>query len=261
MSSLLDKKQNQYENNNNKYGFIIVTIFLIWLFWPNNHSFIRLSYWADNIVYSILKLTNTNKTPEYIHYRNGAIYLAKIYPKKSEPAINAINKAIALVPEDIANEKRTVLYKEAALIKLYYGDKKSALNDLMSVDYLEDSERLRIAVLLADVSRYNDALAECNQIISRNNYVLSGYVCMAYVYEKRGDYNAASRVYDFLIEEKPNSDLVYLERASFRKRTNDVKGAKEDFDRVKNYSMDSADNYTSIIDRSVSVKELPLSLI
>ena len=261
MASMLDKKNRYNENDKNKYGFLIVAIFLIWLFWPNNNSFIRLSYWADNVVYSMLKFTHTNKVPEYIHYRNGAIYLAKIYPNKSEPAINAINKAIATVPADIAEKELSKLYKEGAAIKLYYGDKAGALNDYLSAKFLEDKDKFVIAILLADESRYAEAAAKCNEILLKNNFVMLGYVCLAYAYEKAGDIQSASRIYESLIEQKPNSEMVYMERANFRKRIDDIQGAQEDIKKAKKYSSYSVDNYTSIIDKSVNLKELQLSLI
>ena len=259
MSSLLDKKIYIKENKKNKYGFLVLLIFFIWLFWPNNNGFIKLSYYADNFVYSILKITHITKVPEYIHYRNNAVYLAKMYPKKPAPALKAMDRAIAAVPADLADTQLSNLYRESAVLKLYYNDKSGALTDFLSAKVLKDTDYLSMAVLLADESRYDEADSKCNELLAKNNNVISGHICQAYVYEKSGDIESAKQIYDSLVESRPNSEIVYIERASFKKRIDDQKGAEEDFNTAQKHSLYSNGNHTSIMDRCINIKELPLS--
>ena len=261
MVSLLDNNTKFSENNKNKFGFIIVTLFLIWLFWPNNNSFIRLCYWSDNAVYKLLKITHTNKVPEYVHYRNSAIYLAKIYPHKSAPAKNAMKRAIASVPQKMAQKELAKLYQESAVLSLYYGDKDDAMADYASASFLKDSDNFTYAVLLAEDSRFDEALSKCKEIIDKHNFIISGSVCMSYVYEKSGDIQTASDIYDEFIESHSKSVIAYMERACFRDRINDKEGAEEDRKKAKELSSYATENYTSIIDKSIHFKELPLSFI
>ena len=182
MSSMLDKKNMLQSGENNKYGFIILAIFFIWLFFPNANSFVKLSYWGNNVVYEIAKILHINRTPEYKHYRNNAIYLAKIYKDKSEPALKAIDRAIASIPGNADKLERSMLYKDSAVIKLYYGDKSGALADYLSVNEdLNVSDYFRIAILLVEEKRYAEAVDYCNLILAENGRALSGYVCLLHV--------------------------------------------------------------------------------
>lgn len=260
MSSLFDINQNLSEKKNNKYGFIIIAIFFIWLFFPNSNNFIKLSYWSNNCIYEVLKIFHLNKVPEYVHYRNNAIYLAKVYPKKSAPSFRELDKAVASVPADLAQKELSKLYRDSAIIKLYYGDKQGALENYLQVTGRDANDNFRIAILLSDESRFSEAEKYCNDIIYHNQ-TLSGFVCLSYVYEKADDIDSAFRVYDSLLDTHPNNVMAYTERALLKQRLEDEEGYKEDMQKAKELSPYVSETETSIIDKAVNLKELPLSLI
>ena len=260
MSSLFDINNNLSEKKTNKYGFILIAIFFIWLFFPHNNSFIQLSYWANNCIYAVLKTFHLNKMPEYMHYRNNAIYLAKIYPKKPAPSFRELDKAIAAVPADMTKKELSKLYKDSAVIKLYYGDKQGALEYYLQVKNRDASDNFRIAILLSDESRFSEAEKYCNDIIYRSQ-ALSGYVCLSYVYEKTGDVDSAFRIYDSLLDTHPNNVMAYMERAHLKQRIEDEEGYQEDIKKAKELSSYVSEYDTSIIDKAINLKELPLSLI
>ena len=258
---MLDKKSQIQENDTNKYGFIIVAIFLIWLFLPNRNSFIQLCYWVNDIAYKVSKITHTAKKPEYIHMRNNAIYMVKIYPKKSEPAIKTINKAISLIPEGVPEREKSKLYKDRAIIKLYYGDKSGALQDYKNAGNMEPQDDFNAAILLADEGKYSEAGDFCAEIRTVKERSLLGYVCTAYIYEKIGNIEEASNIYDYLAEERPRNAYVYLERAYFYKRQGDIQRYIENFDKARMYSSKITEDSPSMIDEAVNFKKFPLNII
>ena len=261
MGSMLDKKKVLQDQGKNKYGFIVAAIFLVWLFWPQNNSFIRLSYWSYNFFYNASKLFHIEMSTESMHYRNNAVYLAKIYPKNSELSLKAMQKAISLLPENASTVEIDKLYKERAIIKMFYGDKKGALEDYDEVSMLEPIDNLRIAILLADTEQYNDAISYCKGIITKDNTIdVNRYVCTAYVYEKTGNDAAALRIYDWVIGTYPRNAALYIERANLKKRTGNEQGYIEDINAAKKISPDIVPEEASIIDNAVNFKGVPLSV-
>ena len=261
MSSLFDYQKKLQENSKNKYGFVIFIIFMVWLFYPNYSGFIQSCYWADNILYSVLRVLHINKTPEYIHYRNNAVYLTKAYPKNPAPAYREIDRAIASFSGSPENGNLSQLYKDAALIKLYYGDKKGALTDLQAIKNPDTNDNLRMAILLADESKFKEAETYCKTILAKSSRAVSGYVCRAYVYEKSGDVDSALQLYDYLAELKPNSEVVFMERSYFKKRNGDTQGALEDINKAKSISSYIPEDGVSILDKTINIKDFPLSII
>ena len=259
MSSLLDKNKDIPEDGRNKYGFIIIAIFMIWLFFPNNNSFIKLSYLFDNIVYQCARITHANVKPGFIHHRNNAISLAKAYPKKASRSLKEMDKAIKTTPTGSAYVKK--LHRERALIKLYYGDKAGALEDYKLADELKAEDTLRVGILLADASKFSEAAGYCEKIINYNDEVVSGYICLSYVYEKAGYMDAAIHIYDLLAGLKPDNYMVYKERALLKQRMGDTDGAEEDFKKAKEIFPLFNKNDEPFTEKVVRLKEVPLSLI
>lgn len=261
MSSLFDNKKELQDSKGNKAGFVIVTLFLIWLFFPNNNSFIKLSYWSNNLVYNISKMMHKKLAPDYIHYRNNAIYLAKIYPKNSERSINEMNKAINSIPEKDIKKERGKLYKDRAVIKLFYGDKAGALEDYLSAEKYDANDNFRIAILLTDEAKYSKAIPYCDNILYSNKDAILGHVCLSYVYEKYGDIQSAETVYDSLIEKNPKNEIVFIERSHFKQRIGDEQGQHENMAKAKKISSHVNEKEASVIEKAVNFKELPLPII
>ena len=261
MPSLFDNQKKLQENSKSKYGFVIFILLLVWLFYPNYRGFIQSCYWADNILYGVLRGLHINKTPEYIHYRNNAVYLTKAYHNNPLPAYREIDRAIASFPGNQKSGNLSTLYRDSALIKLYYGDKKGALTDLQSIKVPDTNDNLRIAILLADESKFDEAETYCKTILSKSSKAVSGYVCRAYVYEKSGDINSALLLYNTLADLRPNNELVFLERSYFKKRNGDMRGAAEDINKAKSLSSYLPEDGVSILEKTVNIKEFPLSII
>ena len=260
MSSLFDYKERMQENPKSKYGFIIVTLFLLWLFLPNYNGFIKSCYWANNFFYKVSKYMHLNDTPEYIHYRNNAVYLVQVYPKNPVPVYKEIDKAIASYTGNTESDSYSMLCRDSAVIKLYYGDKKGALADLMSIKKRDSNDNFRIAILLTEELKYKEAETYCKMILSRNYKSLSGYVCLANVYEKSGDIATAMRLYNYLAELRPNNEAVFIERSYFKKRTGDEKGAAEDISNAKSIYSHAQIDGISILEKAVNIEKLPLSI-
>ena len=261
MSSQIDNKEHLQDNQKNKYGFIIVFLFLIWLFYPNYNGFIKSCYWANNFIFCVSKILHVNNTPDYVHYRNNAIYLAKVYRNNPTPAYKEMDRAIASYSANQENGIIKTLHRDAAIIRLYYGDKDEALTELLSIRNRDANDNLRIAILMADDSRFDEAKPYCKSIIVKSQKAISGYVCMAYVYEKSGDIDTATQLYNALIQLNSNNENVYLERSYFKKRHGDEQGAAEDINKAKSIYPDVKSDGISIIDKAVNVKELPLSVM
>lgn len=263
MGSTLDRKKMVQDAGNNRFGFILAFIFMVWLFWPNNNSFIRLSYWSYNTFYGITKLFNHPIATEAMYYRNCAIYLAKINPKNPEPALKLIQKAITIS----SNKKTTVelekFYRERAIIKLYYGDKTGALEDYELANIIEEPiDNLRMAMLLTINDRYEEAIKNCKTILARgkSEQTTLGYVCYAYVYEKIGEPEKALSVYNWIIKRMPRESYLYVERANLEKRTGDINSYNKDINTVQKIDPKIDIEKASVTDSAIDFKTIPLSV-
>jgi len=263
MVSTLDRKKTVQETGKNRYGFILAFIFMVWLFWPHNNSFIRLSYWSYDLLYNVSKLFNIPITDEAMYNRNCAVYLAKIYPKNPEKSLKTMSKAIAVASKNKAEIELENFYKDLAIIKLYYGDKAGALESFEKVnETIEDPiDNIRAAILLAEEKRYEDAISYCKNILVTGKDKSSlGYVCMAYVYEKTGEPEAALNVYDWIIARSSREAYLYVERANLEKRMGDIEAYQKDINTVKKINPDVDIESIAVIDNALNFKKFPLSI-
>lgn len=260
MASMLDKKKQVSEDGTNKYGFFIVLVFLIWLFFPTKNNFAQLSCWAYNITYKVSKMMNIETPPQYIHVRNNAVYKAKINPKKSRPALEEFDKAFALVSGEDKTREQSILLSDRAVVKIFYGDRAGAIEDLENAEFLEKDGSFRLSLLLADMGEYDEAGEICKELVTKNNNAILGYVCYAHIYEKKGETESAKRIFNWLANKKPDNALVYTERAFFKKRMNDENGFAEDMKRAKETSPNLLMPKTSMIEDAVYFKHLPLQI-
>ena len=258
MASLLDKKVVK-DDRKFLIGMISALIFMIWMFFPSGNRIIQIGYWINNIAYFVSSHVDNGAVVEYKHYKDNAVYLAKINPRHPQKALDEIDKAIAKIPDYASQEEISSLYATRANIKLYYGDKKGAMNDYLLAKKLNINDDLRLAILLADNKQYKLASEYCKDILFENSEAFSGYACLAYVYESAGRKDTAVTVYNIAIDKKPNNALAYIERANLKKRLNDAKGYEEDVAKAKNL-LPKIDTNKSIFHDAVSSKKDLLAL-
>ena len=187
----------------------------------------------------------------------GRIALTSVF---SKGILKEMDMAINTVPEYVSPEVVQGLYKDRAYIKLFAGDKKGALDDLLLSGNLDINDNMKAAALLIDRQAYSLARKHCMNIINENNAAIAGYVCLSRVYEQAGKLNSARKIYDYAIEtKKPANPKLYAERALFRHRTNDFKGYDEDVAIAKKLSS-SVNLEISMMEDAINPKEINLVL-
>ena len=257
MSSLLDKKEMVKDEKKNKVGFIIVAIFLAWLIAPfGGNKFIQLSYMSYNVVHFIMQKLNITKVPDYIYFRNKAVYLAKISPDKPERAYKELDKAIELLSEN--ENELDKIYRDKAQIRLFLGDKKGALEDLELINSPEAIDTYMMGLLYADKRNFEEADDYCRQTISKSYQTMIGYVCLANIQEKLGNINGAIGYYNLAIE-RSNNPKAYVERANLKRKLQDINGAQQDLESAKELSP-YVDENLSIVGDVINPKTLTLNI-
>ena len=219
-----------------------------------------MSYLANNIMYQVSKITNSVRVPEYIHMRNNAVFMANLHPKQSRLSLNEINRAIAAVPDYVPNTEVAKLYKDRAYIKLYYGDKRGALEDYLLSNDLDLNDNFRVAILLSEKGQYKMATDRCKSILANNSQAFIGYACLSHVYEAAGRADVALRLYNMAVERKPGSARAYKERAQLKMRMGDMSGYTDDLNKAKQMSP-NIDKEPSLVDDAVSPKKCALAVI
>lgn len=269
MPNIMELQKNSAEENNGKKKnddttiivlIILAFLFVIWLFLPPGNKLLQVGYFASNIKYQIDKIVNKDKVQEYKHLRNNAIFVAKMYPKQPKRAIILIDKAIAVVPAQIAEREQPKLYKDRAYIKLFLNDKSGALNDfLLSTAYFDANDNIRIAALLTEKKQYKLATKYCDDILTTDIKAFYGYACLSYVYEKAGFLPTAIALYDLSIDKNPGIAKAYTERARLKKLNNDIVGYEEDLAKARSVSQ-YVDVNSSLVEDLINLKSLNLQL-
>lgn len=241
-------------------GVIIAFLFVAWLIAPPGNKFLQLGYFTNNIKYQIDRSFNKDKAIEYKHFRNNAIYIAKMYPQQPKRAILLIDKAIASVPPYIEDSELSNLYKDRAYIKLFLKDKQGALDDfLRSSAYFDVNDDIRIAALLAERKQYKMATKYCDDILSNDLKAFYGYACLSHIYEKAGYMQTAISLYDLAIDRKPNNAKAYVERARLKQNAGDTEGYNADIAKAKELSP-NVDINSNLINEILNIKQLSLPL-
>ena len=237
MASVLDKK---IIKNDKKcmYYLIAVVILCIWFLSSPTKRLAELGMTNNTIRFKYAQLTHQKFPEEYVFHRNNAVYLVKMNsPIRTKHAILEMDKSISTVPDYVPPQLVQGLYKDRAYIKLYAGDKKGALDDLLLSGNLNINDNLKAASLLTEKEVYGVARKHCQNILKENDNAISGYICMSYVYEKAGKPQSALKIYNYAIDKKkPNNPKLYVERALLKQRTNDFIGYNEDIAIAKNLS-------------------------
>ena len=213
---------------------IMAFIFLVWVCTPPGNKFIQLAFWGSNTRLLWAKLTDNAAATEWMFHRNNAVYLAKM--KNKDGALLEMDRAIKTFPSYQSDAQLKGLYRDRAVIRMYYGDYKGALDDYLKSGSDEFMDRLRIALLFKEVGNYKGALSYCNSIIAVDSTAYAGFACLASVYEEVGRYKVSVRVYDLLISRSPNKAKYYADRAMYKKKAGDIAGYDADMAKAKELS-------------------------
>jgi len=260
MASVLDKKVIK-DDKKFVYFIILIVLINVWFFSAPTKRMAYIEMFFNNIRYQQAKASHDSSYEEYMYHRNNAIYLIKLKnSRRTLHAIKEMDKAIATVPDYVTPSVVQNLYRDRGYIKLYAGDKKGALEDLLLSGDLNMNDNLKVAVILTDHQAYGMARKYCQNILQENNTAILGYVCLSYVYERAGKTNSARKIYDYAIEnKKPSNPKLYVERALFKQRINDFKGFDEDIAIAKKLSP-SINIKTSMIEEAVKPTDINLSV-
>ena len=213
---------------------IFVVLLIVWFVASPGDSFAQLSFVGNNIKCFYVKNVKKEDVDEWKFHRNNAVCLAKM--KNKEAALSEIELAIKTFPTVQSDYEYYKLYKESALIKLYFKDYQGALNDYLKLPNLNITDKLRVAMLFKEVDNNKEAAKYCNSILNTDVTAYAGYACLADVYANIGKYNSSVRIYDLLISRTNENPLYFIERAEYKKLAGDFQGYEEDLATAKTLS-------------------------
>ena len=199
---------------------------------------------------------NMEKT-EYLFHRNNAIYLVRMDNKIA--ALREMDKAVATFPVSLPDEQLYSLYSERAKVRLYYGDYKGALTDYLRNPNPNMNDMLKIAMLFKKEGKRKTAVSYCNKIIEMDIRAYAGYACMADVYADAGKYESSVTIMDLLIDRCPNKAKYHWDRAMYKEKVGDIKGAEEDRKKADELSAGYV-NTNSITEEALKPKVLDLTI-
>lgn len=237
---------------------ILGFLFVAWLCTPPGNKFLQICFLGNNIKYNVMRIVKPSHTNEYLHHRNNAIYLAKMYPNKDK-AIKEMNLAINALPKYAPDSELKSLYKDRGEIKLYQGDKKGALSDFMLSGQIYFSDYLKVAMLFKTIGKYREAMLYCNSILNQDASAYAGFACIADIYKSVNRPDLALRAWDLAIDRNNHNPRAYIDRAKVKKSMGDLVGYDEDIKVAKTYSP-TIDIDSSIIDETLAPKILALNI-
>lgn len=209
-------------------------LFVAWLCTPPGNKFLQICFWGNNTKLFAAKIMNNSDSTEYLFHRNNAVYLAKMYDNKKRALIEMDN-AIKTLPSYVSESELKSLYKDRAYIKLMAGDYKGSLNDFLHSDDIQFNDNLKVAMLFKEQGNYREAMSYCNRILSIDATAYAGYACLSDLYSSIGRYDIAVRLWDLLIDRKPNMPRAYAERAQVKKKMGDNMGYNSDVAKAKEF--------------------------
>ena len=237
---------------------ILIFLFIVWLCTPPGNKFIQLCFWGNNTRLAIAKVTNNAETTEWLFHRNNAVYLMQMDNKKS--ALREINTAIRIVPTYISEDKVEQLYKDKALISIYFKEHKEALSEYVKLNKTDIYDDLRIAMLYKKNGHLKTAMSYCNDLLSKNSSMYAGYACAADVYGAAGRYDVSVRLLDMLVDKHPNRGSYYMERAYYKKAMGDLPAYNDDVGKAIELGV-KTDKFELFTESLLNPKQIKLKII
>ena len=252
------QKQSRKDDMKLLTYIIIGFLFVAWLCTPPGNKFLQLCFWGNNTKLLISKITNSDANKEYLFYRNNAVYLAKMYPKKNI-AIKEMDKAIEALPTYAPEAELKSLYKDRACIKMFLGDYKGALNDFINSGKIDFQDNLKVAMLFKLAGNYREAVSYCNAILNADSTAYAGFACLADIYNTAGRPDTAIKIWDLAIDRRPNNPRAYADRALLKQKIGDISGYEADVAKAKEF-LPTIDLNDSIIEETLHPKILTLTI-
>jgi tetratricopeptide (TPR) repeat protein len=255
---IVKKRNKDKEYRNIIIGMIVSFFLVIWLATPPGNKFMQIVFWGNNTQFFIAKLFNKADAKEFIYHRNNAILFARMDMK--EKSLKEMDKAIQTAPTYISDSVYESLYKDRALLRIYYGDYKGALGDYLRAKDLDLLEQFRLALLYKQNLDNKRALSTCNLILATDSNAYSGFVCLAEVYSGVGRNDIAVRVFDVLIDRKPNRAQYYVDRAFYKAKAKDETGYASDIATAEQLAPNIKLTPSSLVANALKPKVLTLSI-
>lgn len=240
---------------------LLITIFFViaWLCTPPGNKFAQICFYGNNTQFLIAKMTKKKEELEaWKFHRNNAVFLAKM--ERKDAALREIDKAIYLLPNYASEKEIETLYADRALIRLYFGETKDALDDYLRLSNPSIVDKFRIALLLKNKGHNKQALSYCNSILHTDPTAYYGYACIADVYASVGNYKTSVRVYDLLLDRTKNRAIYYVDRAEYRLKLGDLAGYNEDIKKAQELSPNIKIK-SSVIEDILNPKKINLTIM
>lgn len=238
---------------------IVTLLIVVWFCTTPGSKFAHLCFYGNNTQFFIAKLTKpAEELDEWIFHRNNAIYLTQMERKKM--ALKEIDLAMKTLPSYVADSEVSKLHSERAQIRMFWGDYKGALNDMMKVKDPTIPERFRLALLYKKQGNNKYALSYCNSIMNTDPEAYAGYACLADVYAGAGRYGTSVKVYNMLFDRTEPRGRYYADRAFYKKKAGDITGYYDDMKKAKELTP-NIENEASIVEETMNPKRLTLSIM
>ena len=238
---------------------IVVFFFVVWLCTPPGNKLAQMCFYGNNTQFFIAKMTKTSsELDEWKFHHNNAIYLTRMERKKA--SFKEMDEALRTVPGYVSDAEMSLLYKNRANLKIFWGEYKSALDDYLRVNNIDMTDRLKIALLFKKIGNNKYALSYCNSIVNMDPKAYIGYACTADIYAGVGKYNSSVKVYDILIDRSSNRARYYIDRAIYKKLSGDFDGYKNDINKAKQLSP-SVDEEIAIIKEALKPNSLKFNVL
>ena len=236
---------------------IVLFLFVTWLCTPPGNKFAQVCLYGNFTRHFVANIVNKDSANEYKYYYNNAIYYLQIDQYKY--ALRELDNVMSTTPDFVSEQFIKSVFTARAQAKLKLGDYKGALDDFLRG---EDNflDLLPISILYLKVGNARYAMNYCNDILERSPDAIIGYACIANIYQEKGLYDSAIKVWDYAIARKKTNAIAYVERANLKKMIADINGYENDISMAKQYSP-FIKTSTSLIDDFLSKRKVQLKTL
>lgn len=237
---------------------VVIVLFVIWMIFSPGDRFAQFSLIGNKIKLCWAKNIQKEDVEEWKFHRNNAICLAKMNNKTG--ALREMDLAVKTITVSESDYDYYRLYKDRAMVRLYFKDYSGALNDYLRLPNLSMFDKLKVAMLLKKADNNKEAAKYCNEILNTDMTAYAGYACLANVYANVGKYESSVKIYDLLISRTTKNPVYFLDRAEYKKLAGDFQGYEEDLATAKSITnMVKIDS--NLLENAINPKTIDIDLI
>lgn len=237
---------------------VFVVIFAIWMILAPGDKLAQFSFIGNNIKRCYAKNVQKQDVDEWKFHRNNAICLAKM--KNKDGAFREINLAVKTISSSENDYEYYRLYKDRAMLRLYFQDYSGALDDYLRLPSLSLVDKLKVAMLFKKIDNNKEAAKYCNDILNTDMTAYAGYACLADVYANVGKYDSSVKIYDLLISRANKNPVYYTNRAEYKKLAGDFQGYEEDLATAQSMT-DIVKVDSNLLENVINPKVLDIDMI